>query len=493
MGKFPPKKADKSHIIKAAPKLNWSSYQKAIFKDINQGTGHTIIEARSGSSKTTSIIESFKYIPKGKKTLALAFNKLIQEELRARAPSYIECFTFHSIGLRAIKQRFATIEIDDYKVQNILKNQLPDPSFELIDNLSQTIALCKYSLQDSPKQIESIIYNYGIDLCEHEPKEFISMVIKALSTCKNQTEKIDFNDMCWFPFVYNLPLGQFDYVFVDEMQDLNKSQLVMAKKACKPNGRIIAVGDPLQNIYSFRMSDFSIIEGLKQEENAKVLTLPISYRCPKTVVDLAKNWATDMVCPDDAKEGSIEDISLNELYKKAKPGCFVLSRTNAPLIKICMNFIRNGVKANIRGRDVGKHLEFIIKKSKKKQIKAFLNWLDTWKDDELIKLKEKNIKPDNMLDRYECLVTLCDECSNLEEVEKKIDELFDDSDEKNIIMLSSVHKSKGLEAAEVFLLHWTFRVWLEDDMELIEKPNEEMNISYIASTRTKDKLFLVKK
>jgi DNA helicase-2/ATP-dependent DNA helicase PcrA len=288
--KFPPKKPDNSHIIKHNVKHNWSEYQKNIFKNIAQEKGHLVVEAYAGSAKTSSIIESFKYVPKGKKSLVLAFNKIIQEEMKARAPSYIsDILTFHSLGFRAIKQRFGVVELDDYKVSNLVKEQLgKDTNYDLIDNISNTVAFCKYGLQDAPNQVDEIIYNFGIDLCEMDRKQFISLVIKTLGLDKLMTSKIDFNDMCWMPFVYNLPLGQFDYVFVDESQDLNKSQLVMAKKACKvEDGRIIMVLDPYQALYSWRMADTSVLADLKKQEGTKTLPLPISYRCPKQIIGLA--------------------------------------------------------------------------------------------------------------------------------------------------------------------------------------------------------------
>ena len=473
--KFPPKKPDNSYMVKTRVNLNWSPFQKAIFKNVALETGHLIIEARAGSSKTTSIVESFRYIPKGKKSLCLAFNKIIQEELKSRAPSYIDCLTFHSLGFRAIKQRFGNIELDDNKVFDLVKAQLDkDTDYDLIINICDTVAFCKYGLQDTPAQIDKIIDLFGIDVCGMDRKVFISLVIKTLGLDKTQTTKIDFNDMCYFPFVYNLFLGTYDFVYVDEVQDLNKSQLVMAKKTCNINGgRIIAVGDPMQCIYSWRSADTSIVEDLKKQENTKILPLPISYRCPKKVIELAKYWVPDITCPDTAPDGEVDDISLNQLYSLAKPGCFILSRTNAPLIKICMSFIKLGIKANIRGRDVGKQLAYLIKKSKKKQIPSFLDWLKKWRDDETAKLKEKNVSSENVWDRYECLVNLCEECKTLEEATKKVNELFNDTDEKNIIMLSSIHKSKGLEADDVFLLKWTFRLWLDETLELIDKPNEE--------------------
>lgn len=482
----------------ANPKHIWSPYQKKIFHDIAKGEGHTIVEARAGSAKTTSIVESFRYLPKGKKTIALAFNKNIQTELQERAPSYVDCLTFHSLGLRAIRQQYKTVEIDDYKVFNIAKefDECQDGhklNTDLIFSLCDTVAYCKYGLMDSPSAIDSLISRFGIDLCEIERKTFISMVIKILGKDKAMTTKIDFNDMCWFPFVYDLFLGQYDFVFVDERQDLNKSQMVMAKKVCKKaGGRIIVVGDKYQELYSWRLSDTSIVNSLADEPGTKTLSLPISYRCPKNIVDLVKPWVPDMVCPEGTKPGEISHIPLSKLYNIAKPGCFVLSRTNAPLIKVCMQFIRQGIKANIRGRDVGKHLTALIKKSKKKQMPAFMKWLEEWKDEEVAKLQAKNINADNTLDRYECLVNLCDEFKTLDEVLNQIDHLFDESDEKNIIILSTVHRAKGLERENVFLLRWTFRNWFDKILPGTED-DEELNIAYVAATRSKDKLFIVSK
>lgn len=494
--KFPPKRSDNSYIVKFTPKLEWSQWQKAIFRNVNKETGHLVVEAYAGSSKTTSIVESFKYVPKGKKILALAFNKIIQEELQSRSPSYAECLTFHSLGLRAIKHRFGKgIIIDDYKCSNIVKTILGDDiEYDLIDNFCKTVAFCKYGLLDTPNDIEYLIDRFGIDLCGYEKDKFAKIVCQILKICKADTTTIDFNDMCWFPFVYNLPLGNYHYVYVDEVQDLNKAQLVMAKKACDPfTGRIVAVGDPNQALYGWRMADTSVLEDIKKKESTKILTLPISYRCPKSIIDLAKQWVPDIACPETAILGEVIDISLNELYSQAKPGSFILSRTNAPLIKICMTFIKRGIKANIRGRDIGDQLAYLIKKSKKKTIQSFLKWLETWKTDEVERLQKKNINPENIVDKYECLSNLCEECSSLDEVVTRIDELFNDTDEKNIIWLSTVHRSKGLETDEVFILRWTFKVWFDQDMSLLEKPFEEGNIAYVAATRVKKKLILVRK
>ncbi len=482
-------------MTKPPAKRIWSNYQKQIFFDINKGKGHTIVLARAGSGKTTVLVESFKYVPKGKKVLALAFNKIIQQELRKRAPLNVQVYTFHSLGFQAVKQRFGEVVIDNYKASNIAKEIIGTDDHDLIDNVCQTVSLCKSCLSDSPSGIEKIIFEFGIDLCEVAPKVFISYVIKTLAKCKAVTNIIDFDDMCWFPFVYNLSLGKYDYVFVDEYQDLNKSQLVMSQKACNAaaDGRMIFFGDDLQDLYSWRGSDSALVKGLVLDNTAKVLSLPISYRCPISIVNVAKGWATDIEEAPEAIEGVIKDVHFDHMYNSVKPGAFILSRTNAPLIKICLRLIRMKIKATIKGRDIGSNLIYTIKKSKKKTIPAFLNWLEKWEAEELEKLEAKNIPATNHLDKCECLRELCDEYSSLKEVSEAIKDLFNDTDVNNKVILSSVHRAKGTETDTVFLLHWTFRDWFREGISSKHGENEEMNIAYVAVTRAKKNLFLVKK
>jgi len=476
-------------------KHNWSAYQKQIFFDINKGLGHTIVLARAGSGKTTVLVEGFKYVPKGKKILALAFNKIIQQELKKRAPLNVQVYTFHSLGYQAVRQRFGDVVIDNYKAQTIVKEIIDsEKEYDLIDNICQAISLCKSCLVDAPSAIENIILKFGIDTCEVDIKIFTGHVVKALAQCKAMTNKIDFDDMCWFPFVYNMPLGKFDYVFVDEYQDLNKSQLIMSERACDPvAGRRIFFGDNLQDLYSWRGSDSALVKGLVSNNNAKVLSLPISYRCPITVVKLAQQWAADIEEAPGAGEGSIQELHIEKLYGTVKPGSFILSRTNAPLIKICLRLIRLKIKATIKGRDIGSNLIYLIKKSKRKSISAFLNWLEKWEKEELEKLEAKKINPTNHLDKCECLRELCDEYTDLADVIAAIKDLFNDTDEKNKVILSSVHRAKGTETDSVFLLHWTFRAWFQEDSNSNDGENEEMNIAYVAITRAKKNLYLVDK
>jgi DNA helicase II / ATP-dependent DNA helicase PcrA len=467
--------------------LNWSPYQKKIFLDIAKGEGNTIIIARAGSSKTTSLIQGSRYLPKGKKTLFCAFNKSIQEELRKRLSSYVEVKTLHSLGFSGIKNKFPNAILNNNKCFEIVEGLVNDPksNYDLIINICKTVHFCKMHLIDTPSKIEELIEEAGIDLCDLEISQFIKIVCKTLRLCKEKTSEVDFDDMLWFCFVYNIDVGKFDIVFIDEAQDMSKCAIELALSAKKKDGRVIAVLDNLQAIYSFMGADARVLDNLKSRLDPKELSLPISYRCPKKVIELAKKFAPDIQNFENAIDGEIIEIDVSDLEKYATPGSYVISRTNAPLIKHCFQFLKRGKKANILGRDIGDGLSYLIKKSKKKNIKSFLEWLKKWEKSEKEKYlaKRPNGNVDFIVDRAECLYNLCEDCSTLEEVKDNINSLFSDAEEKDIVLFSSTHKIKGKEADKVFLLKDTYRF----------NSQEEKNLYYVAITRTKQYLYFVNK
>lgn len=486
VSKFPPKKPDNSHIIKFSPKREWSPFQKNIFKDIATGQDHTVVIARAGSGKTSTIVEGFKYIPKGKKTLMVAFNKSIADELKQRAASYIDVMTLHSLGYRAIRQSFGNVVLENDKCAELVKTIIGDDwdLWELNQSICKCVSLCKGFLFDTPKKIEELIDRFGIETFDLEREKFVQHVIKAMSLCKGAKQVVDFDDMIWFPFVYRLNVGKFDVVFVDEAQDLNAAQIAMVLSAVKPDGRIIAVGDPAQSIYQFRGADSEAIPNFINKLKAKTLPLSVTYRCPKSVVKLAQEIVPDIEAFEKAAEGEVIDLSSDDLLKKVKPGDFVLSRTNAPLIKYCLQLLKAGIPANIQGRDIGANLLYFIKKSKAKTIVEFTKYVNDWRDQEIKRLMSERRNTDICMDKAECLLNLCEGTLTIKDLKETIEKLFNDTDDHAKVIFSTTHKAKGLERDRVFVLVNTYR-----------KGNggEEDNLWYVAVTRSKGSLFLVKK
>lgn len=485
--KFPPKAPEPKTKV-AEPKRNWSVFQKKIFLDIAKGQGHTVVEARAGSGKTSTIVEGFRYVPRGKKTLMVAFNKSIAEELKLRAPSYVDCMTLHSLGFRAIKQAFGTVVLENKKMQFIFEKIIGDGSenWDLNQSLCKCASLCKGFLFDSPAKISELIEKFNIELCEIKEETFIKHVIKALGMAKAEKNLIDFDDMIWFPFIYRLNVGKFDFVFIDELQDLNQAQIAMALSAVKVDGRIIGVGDRFQSIYQFRGADSEAMPYVIDLLKAKILPLSITYRCPLKIVSLAQEIVPDIEAHEAAPPGKVEYIFQPDMLSLVKPGDFILSRTNAPLIKNCMALLKQGVPANIQGRDVGTNLLYFIKKSKAKTIDKFMEYLETWKKNELSRLLAERKDPTNCIDKAECLSNLCEDCSSIQALKNNIDKLFADTDDEKKVILSTTHKAKGLERDRVFILRNTYRYGPG-------VTGEEANLYYVAVTRAKKELYLVHK
>lgn len=489
VSKFPPKKPDNTHLHIAQPKRNWSEYQKNIFRDIARGVGHTVVIARAGSGKTSTIVEGFKYLPKGKKTLMVAFNKAIAEELKQRAPSYVDVMTLHSLGFRAIKQSFgADVVLENDKCNELIKTLIGDDydMWEVNQSIAKCVSLCKGFLVDTPSRVGDLIDKFGIEIFEYSREKFTELVLKTLALCKAKKNVIDFDDMIWFPFVYRLNVGKFDVVFVDEAQDLNQAQMAMVLSANKMDGRIIAVGDPAQSIYQFRGADSEAIPNFITKLKAKSLPLSVTYRCPLKVVALAQQVVPDIEACEGAKEGTLEDVPAEQLLRLVKPGDFVLSRTNAPLIKHCMALLKAGIPANIQGRDVGSNLIYFIKKSKAKTINAFITYVNTWRENEVKRLLSE--KKDSMvaIDKSECLLNLCEGTLTIKDLKETIGNLFNDVDDAAKVMFSTTHKAKGLERDRVFVLANTYRYGPGVE-------GEEANLWYVAVTRSKSELYLVRK
>src|ERR1700722_1305373 len=105
-----------------------------------------------------------------------------------------------------------------------------------------------------------------------------------MQACKKDTSRVDFDDMIWIPNVLNLPLNTYDYVFIDEAQDLNIAQINLALNSCAKGGRIISCGDSNQAIYSFRGADSNAVNNIIERCQSKTFPLSVTYRCAKSIV-----------------------------------------------------------------------------------------------------------------------------------------------------------------------------------------------------------------
>lgn len=316
-------------------------------------------------------------------------------------------------------------------------------------------------------------------------------ILVAMRDALQVRNVIDYSDMLFVPLHVIATSGEYDNVIVDEAQDMNAAQLALAQQVLKKGGRLIVVGDQHQAIYGFRGADSGSMERLREKFSAKVLKLPVSYRCPQEIIDEARRFVPDIEASPTTPTGSVEYVGYGRMVREAKPGDFILSRLNAPLLRLCLMFIKEGRAAVVEGRDVGKGLLNIISKmtfNKPVPVQTFLQSLKVWKfkQVEAAQAADDRDREQLVTDQTEALTILSEDCTDMDAVRAHIGKMFEDTGGKgNRIICSTVHKAKGLEADRVFILCDTFKGGWEGGT------GEEANLKYVAVTRAKKTLTYV--
>lgn len=463
-----------------------SAYQQAVFDAVKRADGNYVVEAVAGSGKTTTIVHALEHTPKDSSVAFVAFNRHIAKELAHRAPDHVKVSTLHSLGFAAVRQAFGNVLVDQDKIKSIVKPLLADEEMILFPTVRKLVALAKATLSDD---YQFLCNRYGIEVNGDQDKIF-QLADYALAESMKQTSVVDFDDMCWLPVILELPCQRFDWLFVDETQDLNNCQISLVLRSVKEDGHVIAVGDRHQSLYGFRGADTDAIPNVIKALDAKTLPLSITYRCPRLHVRLAQQFVPNIEPAEWAKEGTISNVSENDALRMMRDGDMVLCRCNAPLVKPAFSLIRQGRKAVILGRDIGKGLKVLVEKMKAKDdIHLMLNKLADYRSREISKLMaaKKTGQVQVLEDKVDTIVALADGCQTVSSLMRKIDRVF--SDEATGVVFSSVHRAKGMEAERVFILR----------RDLMPHPRatqpweqvQERNIQYVAFTRSKSELIFV--
>jgi len=164
----------------------------------------------------------------------------------------------------------------------------------------------------------------------------------------------------------------------------------------------------------------------------------------------------------------------------------VLCRFNAPIIGAFYELISQGKSAYILGRDMTKGLSMAIDKiSKNGEMGTEEFWelfmIDFEINTKRLLAENKNSQAIALEDKKDCISIFVRKATTVAGIKMAIDELFNNA-EKGEIMLSTVHKAKGLEADNVYIL-------ATEKMPHPMGGQEENNIAYVAITRAKKNLF----
>ena len=494
-----------SEIEKAVKNAFLPSPQQSTFFDwILNGDGSCVLEAVAGSGKTTTLIHALELM--NGSIFFGAYNKKIAEEIKARAPKKdrLTISTMHAAGFNMWRRVAGRVTVESNKCRNIFRDAcIKYPNYRPFE--SQVLALVSYAKQAAIGVLKpmndlqawiDLIEHFDID-CLEEDSLVIALARKTLlRSIEQDMQLVDFDDMIYAPLYHKVRSFEYDWVLLDEAQDTNAARRALALLMLKRGGRLVAVGDRHQAIYGFTGADADSLDLIAAAVNAKLLPLTVTYRCPKAVVAYAQQYVSHIHAHESAPEGIVRNFTGERLTKEVKPGAAILCRFNAPIIKLVYQFIADGIPAKVEGREIGAGLKALARRWKIKTFAALLNKLDDHCDREVSKYraKEQESKAVAVEDKVACLKILITRVTNLnphaanpiEALCDEIDSLFSDNVGDNVVLLSTIHKSKGREWNTVYWLQTGPSKWARKDWEL----EQENNLCYVAATRAKQQLVL---
>jgi superfamily I DNA/RNA helicase len=465
--------------------------------------GHIITNAVAGSGKTFTAIEGAKRLRAGGVRCDIrymAFNKSVQVEMQERAQGAVNAITFHSAGYKAVQNAFGRVKVESGRMWSVL-DRVPGLGKDRVlrGGLKKLIGLVKqYGVgagDNWQDEVWGVVDRHGLVLSDTGDKdeEIVSWVPKVLEAAMEvrAAEGVDFDDMIWLPYAHNLELERSEVLLVDEAQDLNVVQQWFAERAGE---RVLVIGDRNQAIYGFRGADNRSMDNLAYRLGGCVERL-LSYtrRCPVKVVEAAQQYVPQIKAWEGASEGVVGECSKKVMLEKVVEGDMVLCRVNSPLIDLAYDLIGEGKPARIRGREIHDGILKLLEESGSagslRDVLGRASERVVAEVENLSQLKEGRgeRRAQMALDRLNCLIASARGCGSVGELRVKLEELF--AEGRAGIVLSSVHKAKGLEADRV----WVIEPGLMPHPKAKEswEKEQERNLLYVAITRARRELWWV--
>ena len=505
------------------PTFRPSRYQEDIFHFCVAGQGDGLIVAAAGAGKTSTLIEAAQLL-RADKTLFLAFNRSIADELRARlANSDIDVLTVHGLGYRTICKQLGEAVIDKRKYRRLVRDWIdarftrprkaidvtpaptsrgshphvirPEQLRDWYAALEALVNVTRLTLTN-PADVNALwelARRFGVHASGAIMPGVYDVLEEGVRTAQ-QTVQVDYTDLLWLPHRLRLRPQRYKHVLVDEAQDLSAAQLALAMDARARGGRMLFCGDPHQSIYGWIGADPEAYARIKTATQAVELPLSICYRCPRSHIALAQTLVPTIEAHDDAPAGTITLLEDTELLDHVRPGDLVICRKTAPLIAWCMRLIAHRLPARVRGRELGQELTALARK-----LAPLVPWhrlpeaIAAYEEIEVAQLLREDVDAEHIIavqDRCAALL-VCFRSFGGRSVDAlcaEIDRLF--ADNGDVVALSTIHRAKGLEAERVFVLEAN-TLPLRWQRQRPDQLQQELNLLYVALTRAKQDLFLL--
>ena len=286
-------------------------------KAVTHSEGPSMIIAGAGSGKTRVLTYRIAYLlSKGVEPyniLSLTFTNRASKEMRNRVEALVGSHakslwmgTFHSVFAKILRieapkinfpQNFTIYDSDDSKslIKSILKEMSLDDKTYKPGQVLARISSAKNRLvswDQYAKDPELVLED------EATGKPQLAKIFQMYQTRAFRSGAMDFDDILFFTNVLfrdhldvlNKYQQKFHHVLVDEYQDTNLAQYLIARKLAAVRRNICVVGDDAQSIYAFRGADIqNILNFEKDYPDAEIFRLEQNYRSTQNIVEIANS------------------------------------------------------------------------------------------------------------------------------------------------------------------------------------------------------------
>ena len=380
--------------------------------------GPMLVLAGAGSGKTKVLTSRIANLIENDVSpaniLAITFTNKAAKEMKERVKkligpdaNYIQISTFHSLGLKILKE--------NYEFLGYNKN------FIILDN-DDTLTVVKKLMKDlnmnpkyyNAKDIRNKISSAKNELIEPEYFSKIEFDNKIVELYKEYCKKlkkgnsVDFDDLLLLPIklfkessnILNNYQEKYRYVLIDEYQDTNEAQYVFSKMLANKYKNIFVVGDNDQAIYAFRGANYkNILNFEKDYPNCKIILLEENYRSTQNILNAANSvikhnkqrkdknlWSNNEVgnkikyikTDDEKKEGEFVTEEIKKIIKDNNvtyDDIAILYRTNAQSRSIEESML----KANIPYKIIGSF--YFYNRKEIKDLLCYLRLINNPNDD----------------------------------------------------------------------------------------------------------------
>lgn len=490
-----------------------------------------------------SVVEEFKKKIKNPKTKVMTMHSLAYSIMLYNVEQESKDSGEKPKGFGSQRSK-RTVNLDNFKPHKILDEEITKRYGRYIefakrgflkDNYVNLYNLCRLTLTDmsSNKDVSRLIDDhvlflyYGDEGYSAPDINEITSTLKILDTKSRQQFEtqgvIDFTDMLWITFNklkydnWEVPYwALYTNIYCDEVQDFSNIQLNFLKFIKRAKGRYVFIGDFHQAIYNFAGANAQAFNQIpKMFAPVETFDLPVCYRCAKSHLSrVNREYGIPILPHDDAPMGFVKTIDKNKISEYAKAGDMVISRKNKWIAEVVLDLARNGTPIFIEDKEMVGAIKRQILSSKCTSVGTLEKFLQKvisnynkklfeivsknvreggHEEERLEAVAETNSKIDNTSFLLEILEGYLENHTSSDSVSKFsdfVDKLLNTTPSPDCVRLCSIHKAKGLEATNVFVLN---EAKINFDFRNSKEQNvQEKNLSYIATTRAKEGLYLVK-